>query len=64
MKFGSIDGGEYGDHNGVGFVLISKMIVMQDAFFLSLHLSTFIQNRVNPRGRVLEVKSLYCFVFS
>ena len=34
MEFGSLDGGEDGEHNGVDFVEISKMSAMQDAFFI------------------------------
>ena len=30
MKNGSLNGGEDGEHTGVGFVAISKIFVMQD----------------------------------
>ncbi len=33
MKFGLFDGGEDGEHNGVGFKEISRISAMQDAFF-------------------------------
>ena len=33
MEFGSLDGGEDGEHHGVGFVKISKISVTQIAFF-------------------------------
>ncbi len=33
VGLGSIDGGEDGEHNSVGFVAISKIFVTQDQFF-------------------------------
>ena len=34
MKFGLLDGGEDAEHNGVGFVEITKISAMQDAILL------------------------------
>ena len=34
MEFGSFDGGEDGDYNGDGFVVISSTFSMQEAFLL------------------------------
>ena len=33
MKFSLLSGGDDGGYNGVGFVKISEIFVMQDAFF-------------------------------
>ena len=33
MDFCSLDGGENGEHNGVGFVEISQIFAMKDVFF-------------------------------
>ena len=33
MTSGSLDGGEYGDYNGVGSVAITKLFAMQDSIF-------------------------------
>ena len=35
IKFVSFDGGDDGEHNGVGLVDISKIFAMQDDFFLA-----------------------------
>ncbi len=32
MEFGSLDDGEDGEHNDVGFVEISKILTLQNAF--------------------------------
>ena len=34
MKFGSLDGVEDGDYNGIGFVGIGTVVAMLEAFFL------------------------------
>ena len=39
MEFGSLDGREGGEHNGVGFVMISKIFETQDTFFLKTKLT-------------------------
>ncbi len=36
MEFGSLDGGENGEHSGVGRVEISKIFAMQDVFFFGM----------------------------
>ena len=36
MEFGSFDGGEHGQHSGLDFVEISKVIAMQGACFFGL----------------------------
>ena len=33
MKFGSLDGGDNVEHNGVGFAEISEIFAMREAFF-------------------------------
>ena len=42
MQYGSIDGGDYGEYSGIGFVELSKIFVMQDALFF----------RKEPSGRL------------
>ena len=32
MEFGLLDGRDYGEHNGVGFMGISKILAMQNVF--------------------------------
>ena len=34
MEFDLFDDGNYGEHNGIGFVEISEMSAMQNTFFL------------------------------
>ncbi len=33
MEFGSFDGGEEGEHNGINLVEIGNIFIMQDGFF-------------------------------
>ena len=33
VEFNSLNGGDYGEHNLVGFVEISRIVVMNDSFF-------------------------------
>ena len=35
-EFGSLDGGDNNEYNGLGFVEISKIFAMQDAFFFRM----------------------------
>ena len=44
MKFGSLDDGEDGEHNGVGFSEVSEICLTHDSFFTleTTHLKEFI----------------------
>ena len=34
MRFGSLHGGERGQHNGIGYMLMTKIFLMQDSAFI------------------------------
>ena len=36
IKFGSLDGVEDGEYNGVGFVVVSKIFTTQNIFFCGM----------------------------
>ena len=38
MEYGLLDGGEDGEHNGLGFCVISRTFAMQDAIFFGTKL--------------------------
>ena len=63
MKSCLLDGGEWGEYNGVGFVEISKMFEMLVAFFFGMIMSDSLLGSLlmyynhTPRSSVLELRS-------